>query len=340
MSHVVILTAIPVEYMAVRRYLSNIQEVVHPQGTIYEEGLFVANNQEWKVAIVETGAGNSPAALEAGRAIEYFNPKFVFFVGVAGGIKDVQLGDVVAATKIYNYESGKVVDTFQPRPNVGLSSYNMVQRARAEARKPDWLDRVTSSKQPKAFVGAIAAGEKVVANTDSDTFRLLKSNYGDALAVEMEGHGILQAASTNPQVSALVIRGISDLIDRKSKADGEGYQEIASHHASAFAFDVLAKFDLVKEKTDDSNKIGVSRLKGRLKRKQEELIRKEQQRKDLQTRIEPIEQRKNIVGIEESYRYQFRLEDLKNSLNEVQEKIEILEDEIEKIQQQITDTKK
>ena len=58
----------------------------------------------------------------------------------------------------------------------------------------------------------------------------------------MEGRGILEVAHANQQVSALIIRGISDLIDGKSRADEGGFQEIAARHASAFAFEVLGKF--------------------------------------------------------------------------------------------------
>ncbi len=241
----VILTALSVEYLAVRGHLTNLQEITHDRGTIYERGYFGAQDRIWEVGILEIGAGNPGAALAAERSIAYFNPDVILFVGVAGGIKEkeVRLGDVVASTKVYAYESGKAEEIFKPRPEIGLAAYGLEQRARAEARKPDWLIRIsTTNSIPRVFVAPIAAGEKVIASTKSDVYQFLRANYGDAVAVEMEGFGFLEAARANQQVSAMVIRGISDLIDGKADADGAGSQAVASHHASAFAFEILAKF--------------------------------------------------------------------------------------------------
>jgi nucleoside phosphorylase len=238
----VILTALPVEYKAASAHLTNLREDTHPQGTVYGLGDFLSTSQLWKVAIVEVGAGNPGAAMEAERAIQYYRPDVVLFVGIAGGIKDVTLGDVVAATKVYWYESGKAGDTFHPRPEVGNSTYRMVQRARAEVRNENWLQRTKAPRvtKPQAFVGPIAAGEKVVASTRSEIHKFIQSQYGDTLAVEMEGFGFLKAIQANLGVEALVIRGISDLIDRKAEVDASGSQGAAAQNASAFAFEILA----------------------------------------------------------------------------------------------------
>ncbi len=92
MPRAVILTALSVEYLAVRAHLSERREEVHTQGTVYERGQFLAEGQSWEVGIVEVGPGNPSAAVEAERAIAYFSLDVIFFVGVAGGIKDVTIG--------------------------------------------------------------------------------------------------------------------------------------------------------------------------------------------------------------------------------------------------------
>jgi nucleoside phosphorylase len=254
MSPAVILTALPVEYSAVCRHLTELREETSPQGTIYGRGKFTANGQCWDVGVAEVGAGNAGAAVEAERAIAHFQPDILFFVGIAGGIKDVAIGDVVVATTVYGYESGKVEDQFLTRPEVEKSSYTLVQRAKQEARGADWLTRLRSNStpNPNVWLGPIAAGEKVIATKDSDTFRLLRSDYNDAIAVEMEGFGFLKAAFAHPDIKAIVIRGISDLIDGKNDDAIEPEMERqakAADHASAFAFAMLAKLEYTPHAT-------------------------------------------------------------------------------------------
>ena len=245
----VILTAISEEYKAVKSHLADLKEDQH-RGTLYEVGQFVtSNNNFWDVAITEIGMCNSTAAFETERASEYFRPNVILFVGVAGGIKDVSIGDVVAVTKAYGYEYGKDIDSFKLRPDAPESTYDLIQRAKKVARDEKWTNRINyENKQiPKVFVGPIASGEKVLASTRSSTYEFIRSSYNDALAVDMEAHGFLRAAHANRDLMSIVIRGISDVLDKKSEADSKGSQKFASMNAAAFAFELISQHSLTNK---------------------------------------------------------------------------------------------
>ena len=248
-SSVVILTAIPIEYQSVRGHLSEIEELTHPNGNVYEKGLFKGDYHNWDVSIAEIGAGNNTCALQAERAINYLNPQVVLFIGIAGGIKDLNLGDVVVADKAYGYERGKVSSNgFLTRPEVGVSSFAILERAKAEAKKETWklrLPKKNQRKKLKVITKPIAAGEKVITEVRSDVYELIHNSYNDTVAVEMEGSGFYTACHANKNIQFLIIRGISDLLINKTESDSKGYQKIAAINASAFAFEVLSKFKIM-----------------------------------------------------------------------------------------------
>jgi nucleoside phosphorylase len=241
-------TALPLEFGAVVAHLGDRREQEGPDGTIYEAGAFVGPSGAWRVVVLETGAGNLQAATRVQRAADQWRPEVVIMVGVAGGVKDVGLGDVVVADKVYWIESGKETDDgLRPRPVVLESSHRALERARGNCRSDEWKRRVVGSTPPaglSARIGPIAADEKVVASDKSATWHTLKASYGDALAVEMESAGVFRALVAHPNIERLSVRGISDLVVGKSEADGAGWQPRAASHAAAFAFEVLAKLTL------------------------------------------------------------------------------------------------
>ncbi|MFF3610831.1 hypothetical protein [Streptomyces sp. NPDC002580] len=240
---VVVLTALGKEYSAVREHLDGpfTEHVVRE--ALFELGSFPGRHGTWKVVCHETGPGGLATAALLERAVAAFRPRHVFFVGIAGALKDVELGDVVAARFIYDYESGKDLrDGFRPRMITYLSSFGLVQRAQAVARGDAWRDRIRTpptDRVPRAHVKPLAAGSKVVADQRSATALLLREHCGDAVAVEMEGHGFLQGAHVNAGVGALVVRGISDRLCDKGDDNDQVRQPAAARHAAAFTFEVL-----------------------------------------------------------------------------------------------------
>jgi Phosphorylase superfamily len=157
----------------------------------------------------------------------------------------VALGDVVAADAVYGYESGKAGQDYAPRIKTDRSAYALIRRAQAICRSATWQARIQptpSQPPPEAFVGPIAAGEKVVTDFASVVGQLIRANCGDALAVEMEGAGFLYGAWANAARLAMVIRGISDLVSDKTAEHDREWQPIAARHAAAFAFELLDQY--------------------------------------------------------------------------------------------------
>ncbi|MDT3395735.1 5'-methylthioadenosine/S-adenosylhomocysteine nucleosidase [Streptomyces sp. B1866] len=243
----VVLTALEVEYLAVRAHLSDLRPYRHGSGTRFEVGRL--DGTGWQVALAELGEGNQGAAALTERAVAVFDPRAVAFVGVAGGLKqDVRLGDVVVATHVYAYHGGKDEDgEFLARPRVWALSHELEQTAKAVRRDGAWggsLPAGVREGPPAVHLKPVAAGEVVLNSAASPLRRQLRRTYQDAAAIEMEAAGVAQAAHLNASLPALIVRGISDHADgRKSDTDAEGWQAVAARNAAAFAFRVLRALD-------------------------------------------------------------------------------------------------
>jgi nucleoside phosphorylase len=238
----VVFTAIGVEYRAVREHLdATVRHEEH--GALFEVGELAGAGGPWLVALAETGAGSTAAALQLERAVRVFDPEIAIFVGVAGGRKDARLGDVVVADKIYDYEWGKsTLAGFEPRPRTHQPAHRLLLWARSVANEDRWQRRVrpaSPARPPTCHVKPIVTGSKVIAHDQSETALQLGRFAGDAVAVDMEGYGFLEAAYLNPRVDALVIRGISDRLTGKTKRGDDRWQPAASRHAAAFAVEFL-----------------------------------------------------------------------------------------------------
>jgi adenosylhomocysteine nucleosidase len=236
MSTIVLLTALDLEYQALRQYLTGVRAWRHPAGTVFESGQL--RDAPGTIALAVTGEGNGSAAVLAERAVAAFRPKALLCVGIAGGLKDeIALGDVLVGTRIYALHSGRAHDDgFSPRPMAWPASHELEQLARQVARGRQW-DRLP----PAVHFKPIVSGEVVITGTGTSLTALLKATYDDAGAVDMESAGFAQAAHLNQSLPALSVRGISDKADAsKGSTDASGWQVTAAGHAAAFAVSLAA----------------------------------------------------------------------------------------------------
>lgn len=239
---VVILTALDLEYEAVRDKLTNLEVHSHRAGTRFEVGRLVGH--DCRVALAQVGKGNHTAAVLAERAIAEFDPAALLFVGVAGALRrSLALGDVVVGTQVYAYHGGTSQDDgLKSRPRVWEVQHRALQIAQHVKRSGDWKRFLPlNSEPPNVVFGPIAAGEIVQDSAISAEAQWIREHYNDACAIEMEAAGVAQAAHLNDSLPVVVIRGLSDRADgEKVKADGAGWQPRAVANAAAFAVALVA----------------------------------------------------------------------------------------------------
>lgn len=246
---ILVLTALSIERDAIIKHLTDVKLEKHSEvGTDYHRGFFATPSSNIDVVVGRTDQTNINAALETERALQYYKPSHAFYVGVAGGLKDVKVGDIVIGVDVIGYERGKAEDEiFKPRPQFGASSYDLERAANSFKISSSWKAIATSLVDAQfapvisVVSGTIASGEKVDASYKSDLHKQIKANASHALAIEMEGLGFLKVCMTRPAVKSLLLRGISDLVDDKGEMDGKGSQPYASQNVAAFLFGLITE---------------------------------------------------------------------------------------------------
>lgn len=221
---VLVLTALPFEYAAVRAQLEHWQELVHTDGTRVEKGRLPGT--PWHVVIGELGVTAERAASRATGLIDWLDPEAVFFVGVAGSVKDdVGIGDVVVSTRVYEAQGGgRTPEGFPVRPKHLRASHALERAVRSAVRDvPD----------VRAHFRPIATGDATLADPESEIARFIRRNHNDVVAIDMAGSGPAHAADLNGPADVLAIRGISDRADAAHKSDAPGAQERAAQRAAS-----------------------------------------------------------------------------------------------------------
>jgi len=232
---IVFITAKSLERDAVVAHIKN--PICLLEGKNYTVGEY----RNWQVIVrLQTNQGNSQARVEVTQLINQFKPTYLFFVGVAGGIKDVKKGSVVVAKKVIGYEKAKLTEeTIKARPDVENLSNYLAEIAQHVVNKRLWLNQIIdpTDEPPQAQVSPIASGDKNVSSTQM--LKQLESFASEAVALDMESIGFMQGIADHLGVQGMVIRGISDFCIDKDETNDNKWQPIAARHAAAFAFAIL-----------------------------------------------------------------------------------------------------
>jgi nucleoside phosphorylase len=249
----VIITAVPLEFSAVRHCLLNASMERAAPGLRLLRGTVTGEAVDWTVYLAQAGMGNASTASVVAQAVGELGADLVAFVGMAAGLKpdDQALGDVVFASRVYNGHSGKeaVIEgqaEFLGRPASFSTPMSLQQLAQAHIAESDWAGPAVrrgsgrSSRAPSAHVAPIVSVESVQANPLAEQRNRIATRFNDAGALDMESFGLYSGAHLH-NVPAVAVRGISDFIGDKTPARDEEIQPVAARNAARFLVQLLEK---------------------------------------------------------------------------------------------------
>ena len=188
--------------------------------------------------------GRVDAANATGDAIRRWRPRYVWLVGIAGGLAKagVALGDVLIADQVADYELQKLTEE---KTSIRWRVHQVDQRllgAAQNLRGDGWHPLITGVRPeagaPRRHIGPICTGDKVIANGLLDDYREV---WTKLVGVEMEAGGTASAAfqaASGP--GFFMVRGVSDLADGdKDSAGVDRWRAYACEVAAAYAIGLL-----------------------------------------------------------------------------------------------------
>ncbi len=251
---VLLVTAVPVETKAVIDLSPKwITFTIDGDSTVYRKTAVEAKGKLCNVIHTELPEmGMTAASTHTAKAVLHFNPQYVIMPGIAGGLeKSANVGDVLVATDVWNYNSGKYVDamggessTPELRPD---SKHIILDRATQDMlTASDFASELiriknsfpgnTPGSMLKLFYGPMACGSAVVAS--GEVISMVREQSRKVVGLDMESYGVYYACRnvTYPGVKAIVIKSISDFADCKKD---DGNQEYAAYTSTQFAMHLI-----------------------------------------------------------------------------------------------------
>ena len=186
------------------------------------------------VALAESGVGKVASTAFATLIAKALDCRAIVVCGVAGGIDpNLTIGDVVIADRLIQHDYGHLTNAGIRNFRPGVAPIGESRDRIAFDLPPDLLMRIGSAvrdvhlpplpgdlgiattRPPRIAFGPIVSGDQFI---NSETVRArLQRDYA-ALAVEMEGAAVAQAAELLG-IPCIVIRSLSDLAGAESHLD-------------------------------------------------------------------------------------------------------------------------
>jgi len=195
--------------------IEKIGKVPH-RNILIEYGHLKSNPQKKIAYSSQLSSGMIDAAVLCTEMINYFKPKFLIMAGVLGGRpKEVSIGDVIVATKVFTIDKGKETDGGFKRESEGSntdSSYiTNIKRNKTKISQAIKDSDATRDTMVNIHFGPIACVRSVI---DKKGFFDGEISVVDrkTLALEMESYGVSRACelSNDGKTIPLIIKSAMD----------------------------------------------------------------------------------------------------------------------------------
>lgn len=217
-----IIVAMKEELDKLLKYLSNKEEINVKGINIYKGNI---NNKECVIAL--SGVGKVNAARTTQIIIDNYDIDKIINVGVSGSCsKDLDLGDIVIADRLYQYD----FDITMFNHNLGYVPLVGDYIEISDNNIRNFIDKVGYN----IHVGHLASADRFVSNIKD---KLELNDKFKAIACDMESGAIGQVCYLS-NIDFLVIRSISDTINDNITVEFEEYLD----SSSKILADILVKY--------------------------------------------------------------------------------------------------
>ena len=204
---------------------------------IYELTFYIVKYLNLKLIIVESGVGKVNASRTTQILIDNFNIKYIFNIGVCGGLKDnVNVLDIIVANKLIQYDFDISIFNHKKGYIPKIGDYIEIDNKLRELIK-----NVSKKIHINVKEGIIISGDRFI--TDINERRLL-GNTWDAIGVEMEGASIAQVSKLC-NIPCIIIRSVSDSIKNNNVLDYDNFLNKSCYNISLFLDEILKEIVLI-----------------------------------------------------------------------------------------------
>ncbi|MFV9985229.1 MAG: 5'-methylthioadenosine/adenosylhomocysteine nucleosidase [Francisella endosymbiont of Hyalomma asiaticum] len=226
MKKIAILGAMEIEIQPILDQLDRYETIEYANNKYY-----MANYQDKELVIAYSKIGKVFSSLTSTIMIERFGVEALLFTGVAGGLQDLKVGDMIAATATVQHDVDVTAFGY-PYGKIPISEVEITTSTRLLKQ----AQNVAKELDLKLHTGIIATGDQFVHCAERKDFVIKEF---DAQAIEMEGASV-NLICNEMGVPSLILRSISDTAAGDAPENFDKFAKMAAKRSVNFIMQMLS----------------------------------------------------------------------------------------------------